>query len=110
MEPLDGRVEQGWSHELKGVPEEDAVEGVGRVIEVLLEEILDAARIGLVGQIGAEGFINAADQILRVNLMSEVDQEIDVFLVGAGEIEDREADYVADIEEELFETAALAGE
>ena len=42
-----------------------------------------------------------------INLVAQIGEEIDVFLVGAGEIENRKPDHVADIEEELLQPAAL---
>ncbi len=40
--------------------------------------------------------------------MAQIDEKVDVFLVRSRGIENREAHQIADVEEELFQTAALA--
>ena len=106
-------VEECGRHELKGVPKHHAIEGVARVVEVLAQKVIDAADVGLLGGVEAEGFIQTADEILGVDFVAEVDEKVDVVLVGGGAIEYREADDIANVEEELFEApgwaAALAG-
>ena len=57
-----------------------------------------------------QSVVEIAHQILRIDFVAEVDQEIDVVLIGAGAVEDRQAHDIPDVEEKLLEAAALARE
>jgi hypothetical protein len=72
------------------------------------EETLDLALIVLSGGIFAEHIVDAADDVLRVDLVAETGEEIDVVLRRAGQVKDGEANGVAELEEKLFEAAAGA--
>ncbi len=73
VKPLDHLIQQRRRHELQGVPEQYAIEGSARVVEVLAQEVIDAADVGLFGRVDTKGFIQTANQILRIDLVAEID-------------------------------------
>ena len=76
------------------------------IIQRLLQEEFDAAGVGLLGRIFAvKRLIQAAQKIFRVETVTQVCDEADVLLGGASEFENGEAAGVADLSEELLESA-----
>jgi hypothetical protein len=109
IQPLNGRIEQRRRHELQRIPEQDRVQSIWRIIEILPQEVFNAADIGLFRRIVPERLIDTAYQILRVDLMTQIDEEVDVFLVRSGGIQHRQTHHIADIKKELLQPTALPG-
>ena len=81
----------------------------GLIIESRSQKRFDERGVGLLRRVLPERFVETAHDVLRVDLVPQAGQEVDVFLGRARQIENGEPHDVADIEEKLLKAAALPG-
>ena len=77
-----------------------------RIIQRLAEEVLDAARIGLIRLVLAERVVQDLQEVFGVQAMAQVGNEADVLLGGAAEFQDGQAGLASNVGEELIESPA----
>ena len=105
---VDDAIDQWWSEELKGVPDERTVERVGRESESLFEEAggFGFVLLGLAKTI-AEGVKHRADDIVGRNAVAGFGEERNVSLADAGQVEDRQTFLTLEQGLELIKAAAM---
>src|SRR4030095_7332254 len=94
---------------LQHIPHQNAVEVPFGIVQRLFQEKFDPPRVGLLGRIFAvKRLIQAAQEILRIEAVAQVCDEADVLLRGASQFENGEAASIADLGEELLQSATAA--
>src|SRR5262249_53306420 len=100
------RVQQHRIEILQDIPNEHAVEMLLGIVQSLLQEVFDPARIGLLGVLLAKGFAEDRQEILGIKAVTQLRDEADVFLGSAAQIQNRKTALIANVAEELFQTPA----
>ena len=107
-QPVGGGQQQRRFHVFERVPSQYAVEVFVRIFQAAAQEVIDSPRIGLVGDIFSESLLKNAQEIFRVELVSQAGNEVDILLAGSPQIQDGQAGLIAERTEELIEAPALA--
>ena len=110
QEFFNGLVDEGLGKKLKSVPDESAVEGLGRETESLFEET-GGFGFGLLGfvEFVAERIDHGADDVIGRDAVTRAGDEHDVGLAGAGKIEDGRSVLTFEQSLELLKATAVAG-
>ncbi len=111
VKTIDGDLEQGRGEELESIPEEGSVEALVGVVQGFFEKKLGALGVRLIrDEVSvSEGFIEGADDVVRIEAVAECGEKVDITLAGSGEVEDSKTRPALDGREKLVKTVAVTG-